>query len=165
MLDTNAIITESLAPAVTISGLGLLISGLNNRIATVGTRVRTLNVEIRTLSMPQDEERIFNIKQQIPLFLERGYLIRNAMFLMFGALGMMVFTTFALAISKLGYVNWIMVPSWSFLAGLILLFMAVIIEAYETILNLRTLALDIQHGLTAPCVSASSNIEKKPHAK
>ena len=68
-----------------------------------------------------------------------------------GSLGMMVFTAVAIALSKLNYVHWEMVPAWTFLGGLILMLMAVIIEAYETILNLRTLALDVSHSMaTAP---------------
>jgi hypothetical protein len=142
MLETNTIITNSLAPAVTISGVGLLISILNNRISTVGSRVRELNRELRTTTHP---ERIRNIRLQIPMFLERAYLIRNAMFLLFGALAMMVFTAVAIALSKLHYVSWEMVPAWTFLGGLILMLLAVLIETYETVLNLRTLALDVDH--------------------
>lgn len=146
MLAANNIISDSLSPAVAISGIGLLIFGLNNRISTVGTRVRELNRELRETSEP---ERIRNIHRQIPLFLQRAYIIRNAMFLLFGALGMMVFTAFTIAISKLNYVNWEMVPAWTFLSGLILMLMAVIMEAYETILNLRTLALDVSHSIAS----------------
>jgi hypothetical protein len=146
MLAANTIISESLAPAVAISGIGLLIFGLNNRIATVGTRVRELNRELRQTT---DPERIRNIRQQVPLFLERAYIIRNAMFLLFGALGMMVFTAFAIAVSRLNYVHWEMLPAWTFLGGLILMLTAVVIEAYETILNLRTLALDVSHSMAS----------------
>lgn len=148
MLAANDIITDSLAPAVALSGLALLISGLNARIAMVGTRVRELNRELRALEAGDTTGRAENIRKQIPLFLERGYLIRNAMFLLFGAVGMMVFTAFAIALTKLHYLDWQVGPSWTFLGGLILMFMAVIIEAYETILNLRTLALDVDHSVS-----------------
>lgn len=147
MLAATDIISDSLAPAVALSGMALLITGLNNRIATVGTRVRELNRELRVLKDKPDPQRVRNISKQIPLFLERGYLIRNAMFLMFGALGMMVFTAVTIALSRLHYVELEIAPTWTFLGGLALMLLAVIIEAYETILNLRTLALDVDHSL------------------
>ncbi len=147
MLAPTDIISDSLAPAVALSGMALLISGLNNRIATVGTRVRELNRELRVLKDKPDPQRTRNIQKQIPLFLERGYLIRNAMFLLFGALGMMVFTAVTIALSRLHYIEWKVVPTWTFLGGLALMLLAVLIEAYETILNLRTLALDVDHSL------------------
>lgn len=143
-MDAIAVITGSLSPAVAISGIGLLIFGLNNRISTAATRVRDLNRELRDAPDPQRRE---NIRQQIPMFLRRARLIRNAMFLLFGALGMMVFTAFAIALAKLNYVEWELVPAWSFLGGLILMLVAVIIEGYETILNMQTLTLDVQHSL------------------
>jgi len=146
MLAANTIITDSLAPAVAISGIGLLIFGLNNRIMSTATRVRELNRELRQGSEP---ERISNIRQQIPLFVKRAYLIRNAIFILFGALGMMVFTALAIAMAKLHYVEWPMVPVWTFLGGLVLMMLAVIIEAYETILNLKTLTLDVSHSMAA----------------
>ncbi|HEY9687369.1 MAG TPA: DUF2721 domain-containing protein [Coleofasciculaceae cyanobacterium] len=144
MLETNTVITESLSPAVAISGIGLLILGLNNRISTVGARLRDLNRELRQSHMP---DRIANIRQQAELFLRRGVLIRNAIFLLFGAVGMMVFTAFALAIVRLHYVKWVNVPAWTFITGLILLLLAVIIETYETILNVKTLDLDVHSSI------------------
>ncbi len=142
--EANTVITQSLSPAVAISGIGLLIFGLNNRITTAATRVRDLNRELRQTDDPGRRE---NIRQQIPMFLERAYLIRNAMFILFGALGMMVFTAVAIAMNKLRYTHWEMLPAWSFLGGLVLMLAAVIIETYETILNMRTLRLDVAHSM------------------
>lgn len=144
MIEANTVITESLSPAVAISGITLIIFGLNNRIATVGTRVRELNRELRLSKEPQ---RIANIRQQIPLFLRRAYLIRNAMFILFGSLGMMVFTAFAIAMVRLQTVQWTAFPAWTFVTGLVLMLVAVLIEAYETILNLKTLNLDVANSL------------------
>lgn len=144
MLIPNNIITESLAPAVAVSGIAILVNGLYSRFSTVASRVRELNRELRALP---PAPRIANIQRQIPLFLEQADMIRGAMFLLFGALGMMVFTAFAIALTKLNYVNWVMVPAWSFLGGLVLMFLAVVMEAYQTILNRRTLNLDVDHSL------------------
>ena len=141
MHPVNHIITESLAPAVAVTGIALLLNGMNGRFSMAATRVRELNKELRSASCKQ---RTDNIKQQIPLFMQRAFMIRNAMFLLFGSLGMMVFTAPAIALSKLHYLDWEMVPVWSFLGGLVLMMLAVVIEAYETILNLRTLSLDVE---------------------
>lgn len=142
--DTNSIITSSLAPAVALSGIGMLTLGLSNRITTVGTRVRELNRELRDY---KDPERLANIRRQIPLFLRRAYLIRNALFLLLGSMGMMVFTALFIALAKLYYVEWELLPSWTFVGGLLLLLGAVIIEGVEITLNLKTLNLDVSHSI------------------
>lgn len=144
MISANAIITESLAPAVAVTGIGLIMNGLNARFSTAASRVRELNRELRTST---DPARVDNIKRQIPLFMRRVYIIRNATFILFGSLGLMVFTAVSLAMTRLNFVNWEMVPAWSFLSGLILMLLAVIIEAYETRVNLYTLALDVDHSI------------------
>ena len=143
MIPPNDIITESLGPAVAITGIALLLNGISARFSTASTRVRELNRELLNTS---DAQRIANIQRQIPFFMERVYLIRNAMFILFGALGMLVFTAVSIALAKLHFVHWEMVPVWSFLSGLVLMLIAVIIEAYETTINLRTLDLDVDHS-------------------
>lgn len=143
MHPANHIITESLAPAVAVTGIALLLNGMNGRFSMAATRVRELNKELRNAS---GKHRTSNIKQQIPLFMRRAFMIRNSMFLLFGSLGMMVFTTASIALSRLRYLDSDMVSVWSFLGGLVMMMLAVIIEAYETILNLRTLSLDVDHS-------------------
>lgn len=159
MIPPNDIITESLGPAVAITGIALLLNGISARFSTASTRVRELNRELLNTS---DAQRITNIQRQIPFFMERVYLIRNAMFILFGALGMLVFTAVSIALAKLHFVHWEMVPVWSFLSGLVLMLIAVIIEAYETTINLRTLDLDVDHsfsrmGEQSPNVEASDS--------
>jgi hypothetical protein len=142
MIPANNIITESLAPAVTITGLALLLNGVNARFTNAASRVRELNREMRTSTSPS---RIANIRKQVPLFMRRIYMIRNAMFVLFGSLGLMVFSAVSIALFQLRFLNWEMVPVWSFLGGLLFMLLAVIIETYETTLNLRTLDLDVDH--------------------
>ncbi|WP_373531173.1 DUF2721 domain-containing protein [Vampirovibrio sp.] len=161
MITANSIITESLAPAVTITGLALLLNGVNGRFSTAATRVRELNRELRTSTSPT---RIANIRQQVPLFMRRIHMIRNAVFVMFGALGLMVFSAVSIALYQLHFVKWEMVPVWSFLGGLLLMLLAVIIETYETTLNLRTLALDVDNGLeqTSSKTASSAHPPSEP---
>lgn len=145
MISPNDIITESLGPAVAITGIALLLNGISARFSIASTRVRELNRELLNTT---DQDRIANIQRQIPFFMERVYLIRNAMFILFGALGMLVFTAVSIALAKLHFVHWEMVPVWSFLSGLLLMLIAVILEAYETTINLRTLDLDVDHSFS-----------------
>ncbi len=144
MLEAKTVITESLAPAVAMTGIALMLNGLQSRFSTAATRVRELNRELRKTTQPN---RIENIKQQIPLFMHRAYLVRNSMFILFGSMGMMVLTTVSIALSRLEFLNWEMVPVWSFMSGLALMLLAVVIEAYETMVNLRTLELDVDHSV------------------
>lgn len=141
MLQANTIITESLSPAVAISGIGLLFISLNTRISTLASRVRDLNKEFIKV---ENQQRRDNIRRQIPLFLKRAKIIRISMFTLLGALGLMVFSAVALALSKLGYVHWVLVPAWSFLGGLMLMLVAVVMEAYETSLKMTTLEVDVE---------------------
>jgi hypothetical protein len=146
-MDVTSIISDSLSPVVIISGLGLLIFGMNNRLISVGSRVRQLNKELREIvtanCLPQ---RALNIQQQLSVFIQRALLLQNAIFLLFGALGMMILTTFAIALLKLKLIFWGCCPLWTFLSGLILIFLAVLLEGFETILNIKTLSLDVAYN-------------------
>lgn len=145
MLEVSTIITDSLSPAVAISGIGLLIFGLNNRIMFIGSRVRELNRELR--EAPPSARRNA-IKRQIEMFMHRAHLVRNAIFLLFASLAMMVFTAVAIALVRLEVYEWQFVPTLSFMIGLIFILIAAIIEAYETTVNLSTLKLDVAQSLT-----------------
>ncbi|MBY0405376.1 MAG: DUF2721 domain-containing protein [Cyanobacteria bacterium] len=140
MIELKTFITQSLSPALAISASGMLTLGMQNRLSTVGTRVRQLNREIILLNNPTRSQ---NLTDQIQLFLMRGVLIRNALFLMYSAICLMVFTAFALALSDLGIFNpaW-KIPIWTFLMGLGMILVAVVIEAFEVLLILKALKLD-----------------------
>jgi hypothetical protein len=152
MLSPNSVITESLAPAVGITGMALLINGLTTRFYNATGRIRELNKELRDTL---DSARADNIRQQLPLFMIRVNAMRSAMFLLFGAIGMMIFTAVSLALCRLFYLNWPFVPVWSFLAGLGLTLIALGIEAYETVLNLKTLSFDVEYSLNQKDVHSS----------
>ncbi len=148
MLDVSTIIADSLSPAVAISGIGLLIFGLNNRIIHIGSRVRELNRELRQSPPPTRRDAV---KKQVEMFMRRAHLVRNAIFLLFAALAMMVFTAVAIALVRLNIFDWQMVPTLSFMGGLVLILVAAIIEAFETTVNLTTLKLDVNHSLENAC--------------
>ncbi|MEM0952358.1 MAG: DUF2721 domain-containing protein [Cyanobacteria bacterium P01_H01_bin.74] len=146
-MDSTSIISDALSPVVIISGLGLLIFGMNNRLISVGSRVRQLDKEFRDIQgIPNTIKRQTNIEEQLVIFIRRAKLLQNAIFLLFGALALMILTTFVIALLKLTMINWPMAPLWTFFSGLFCIFMAVVLEGYETILNIRTLSLDVAYN-------------------
>lgn len=153
MLEVSTIIADSLSPAVAISGIGLLIFGLNNRIIHIGSRVRELNRELRQ-SPPAARRQA--VQKQVEMFMRRARLVRNAIFLLFASLAMMVFTAVAIALVRLDIFDWQMVPTLSFMGGLVLILVAAIIEAFETTANLTTLKLDVSHSLESTQAESQS---------
>ncbi len=146
MIDVTAFITQSLSPAFVLSALGLLTISLHNRMLTISSRIRGINDEIRRGVSPT---RFENTQLQIRLLMERVRYIRNSLFLLYGAMGLMVFTAIAIALHELGiFFPEFIVPVWAFLGGLVLMFIALLMEAWAVILNLRTLELDTEYALS-----------------
>ncbi|MBX2859633.1 MAG: DUF2721 domain-containing protein [Vampirovibrio sp.] len=142
MLDLKAFISQSLSPAIALSAIGLLTLGLHNRMTALGGRIREINQELR---LGCGDARRQNIQQQLHYFFIRIKLVRNALFFLYGAMGMMVFTAVAIALHELDiYFARMVVPVWTFISGLLLMFMAVLSESFAIILNLKTLELDTQ---------------------
>jgi hypothetical protein len=141
MNELNEFITQALSPALAISASGMLTLGMHNRLSVLGGRVRQLNREILELS---DPVRIANLQNQVVTFIQRAKLIRNSLFLLYAAICMMVLTAFGLAISDLDIMHAQNIPIVTFLIGLGLIFVAVVMEALEVLLILRTLHLDVE---------------------
>lgn len=147
MVNVTSIITDSLSPVVIISGLGLLIFGMNNRLISVGSRIRQLNKELREIVIAGGfPKRISNIEQQVAIFITRARLLQNAIFLLFGALGMMILTTFVIALLRLNLLPWDLAPLFTFFSGLTMILLAVLLEGFETVLNIKTLSLDVDYN-------------------
>jgi len=150
MLDTavelNAFIAQSLSPALAISGAGLLTVGLQNRIGMLGSRVRELNREHARHHHKHPIAR--NIKQQLKQFVFRIQLVRNSLFSLYAAIGLMVLTAFELAIITLPVFS---LPYWcpifTFLGGLLWILIATIMEGIELAMVLKTVQLDIDQVL------------------
>ncbi len=141
MSELNTFITQSLSPALAISATGMLALGMHHRMTVLGSRIRELN---KGIAAETDPARIANYRQQIGMFLKRGFLIRNALFLLYTALGLMVLTAVALALTELTVFqrDWF-VPIVTFLLGLFLILAAVVIESFEVLLMLKALRMDI----------------------
>ena len=142
MMDLNTFISQCLAPAVAISGIGMITLTLSNRMSTIGTRIRQLNREMTGVPHPEDAK---NLRCQVENFLRRARIIRNAIFLLHAAIGLMVLTAFGIAAQELHILEQPQAFSIAtFLGGLLLTFIAVLMEAYEVGLNLQNLKLDIE---------------------
>lgn len=154
MSELNTFITQTLAPALAISATGMLTLGMQNRLSVLASRVRELNREIIAEVIPARTE---NLRQQVALFIQRGTLIRNALFLLYASIGLLIVTAFALALTDLDILQteW-RVPVITFLLGLGLILIAILIEVYEVLLMLKTLHLDVES------VSLSLSEQKLP---
>ncbi len=139
-LDLTEFITQSLSPALAISASGMLSLGMHNRLSILGGRVRQLNREIITES---GSHRVANLKEQVKLFIQRAVILRNSLFLLYAAICLMVLTAVSLAFKELGVLWSELIPMATFLGGLSLIFSAVVLEAWEVLLILRTLELDV----------------------
>jgi hypothetical protein len=134
-------ITQSLSPALAISASGMLALGMHNRLSILGGRVRQINKDLRDESSPIRQD---NLNQQIQLFVKRARILRDALFFLYAAICLMVITAVALAFESLHWINTSLVAMISFLLGLGLIFWAVLLEAWEVLLILQTLEVDIQ---------------------
>lgn len=158
-MNVNIFIQQSLSPAIAISGIGLLILSLSNRIATIGSRIRQIrhdqihyeqiqHEQIKALAnIPETEQqhnRRDNFDRQINLFMLRARLIRNAMFLLYSAVSLIVLTEFCTALSQLPTWAWLANAAiCSFLVSLLLVLAACVMEVMEVTANLETLKLEI----------------------
>lgn len=153
MADSNVFINQMLAPAVLISGIGLILLGMNNRFLTITGRVRELNAELRHLANENLTENLFKIrleslKLQISTMLMRSKLQKTAIFLLYVALTFTILTVFALA-ADLADVSLIAdnLPIIFSIISLIFIFVSVILEGYEMTMALKTVRDDYKTSL------------------
>lgn len=158
-MNVNIFIQQSLSPAIAISGIGLLILSLSNRIATIGSRIRQIRhdqihyeqiqheqmkAQANIPETEQQHNRRDNFARQINLFMLRARLIRNAMFLLYFAVSLIVLTEFCTALSQLPAWAWLANAAiCSFLVSLLLVLAACVMEVLEVTANLETLKLEI----------------------
>ncbi len=145
LIDASQFISQSLAPAFVLSGVGLLTVGLHNRLLVIAGRIRDLNREIRNSETPL--KRQANARLQVKLLIRRVHLVRNALFLLYGAMGLMVLTALFIAFHELfGTFPKANMPIWAFLSGLFFILAAVVLEAFGIVINLTTIELDTQNS-------------------
>lgn len=156
MMEFDHFIAQSLAPTFALSGIALLVSTQNNRLMTITGRARDLNLR---MNKPDFEKHKSHYQSQIQMFLDRAHLVRNSIFLLYAAIGCMVLTAILIALIQIfkGYPG-SFYPLTTFLLGLILVFVAVLIESTELTVSLQTLKIDIM-GNDDSFGEASSEVE------
>lgn len=97
--DSIDFINASLAPAVLLTGVGLLLAGLQTKYSTIAAVIRQLNSEKRAIA--KDGLSPKRVRGQIDSLMVRAKLIRNAIFCFYLSVFFVVCSSIALGLSKL----------------------------------------------------------------
>lgn len=154
MIQLDSFISQTLAPTFALSAVVLLTVGLHNRILTISGRIRDLDKELREDIKP---ERIDNIETQNKNMLKRIKMLKNALFLLYASMGMLVLTEIFIAFQQLTiFSDNPALPITTFTGALIVMFVAVVVDAFAMILNLKTMEIDVEYSLSL----ARQNVKK-----
>jgi hypothetical protein len=147
--DPTTFIATALAPAVALSAIAILTSNAQTKYSSMVDRLRQLNAERRDLQGPEaptasEALRLKSLDRQIALLFRRARHLRDAIFLLFAALACIILTSFLIAAMEyLRARNLALLPKWTFLAGLLLVFFALIEELLEVRLTFRVVRYEL----------------------
>lgn len=136
------VVSEALTPVFALSGIGVFANGLSIRLNTISGRARDMHQKImKTVNIT---EREIYMAQSL-LFIKRAKLVRQAIFLLYAAIGCMVLTAILTGFNQIfsGLPEGLL-TAITFLGGLILVFFAVLVEAWELTLSMTTLETDLR---------------------
>ena len=138
----NAIefINASLAPAVLLTGVGLLLAGLQMKYSTIVGVIRQLNGERRQMSEPSPS--LTRVRQQIDSLMARARLIRNAIFCFYLAVFFVVCSSIALGLGTLEIVTSSALVFTLFGVALLMLFIGLWNATREALLSYRIVQLE-----------------------
>lgn len=141
-----SLLSAMITPAVLISACGTLIFSTATRLARVVDRVRTLSRHLDQIYAGAEsdfpEERRADAERQLSLQARRGRLIQRALTGLYGALGLFVATTVAIAVAPfLPRLAWL--PTTLGIAGTLVLFYGCMMLIAETRLALRAVDLEM----------------------
>ena len=160
-IQLESFISQTLAPTFALSAVVLLTISLHNRILTINGRVRDLDKELRG---EVTTERIDNIEMQNRQMLRRTTMLKNALFLLYSSMGLLVLTELFIAFQQLDVVvNNPTLPITTFIAALFVMFIAVMIDAFAMTINLKTMEMDVEYSLAL--ARANATPAKKPTKK
>lgn len=142
-----SLLSAMITPAVLISACGTLIFSTATRLARVVDRVRTLSRHLDQLYSGAEPdfpaERRQDAERQLLLQARRGRLIQRALTGLYGALGLFVSTTVAIALAPvLSRLDWL--PTALGIAGTLVLFYGCLMLLAETRLALRAVDLEME---------------------
>ncbi|MDQ8196873.1 DUF2721 domain-containing protein [Pelagicoccus enzymogenes] len=139
--DAINFINASLAPAVLVTGVGLLLAGLQSKYSTLVTVIRQLNSERRGLE-PLDAS-LNRVNKQIDSLMQRARLVRNAIFCFYTTVVFLVFSSIALGIGVLSALASSVFVFVLFGLSLSFLFIGLGYATREAILSYRIVQLEI----------------------
>lgn len=139
--DAINFINASLAPAVLVTGVGLLLAGLQSKYSTLVAVIRQLNAERRGLE-PLNPS-LNRVSQQIDSLMQRARLVRNAIFCFYTTVVFLVFSSIALGVSVLSAFTSSILVFILFGLSLAFLFIGLGYATRETILSYRIVQLEI----------------------
>lgn len=133
------LITSAVTPVVMISAAAILIGGINTKHASLSDRVRSLSAEYRSESTPEDRKT--SIRIQVAIFLRRAHYVAAAHFLLHAAVIAFILVVLSIVVGSTR-------PTWSrlalgeFIAGVVMMLGAVVLELLDLRLSDHTLRLD-----------------------
>jgi hypothetical protein len=138
--------TSAVAPIVLVSAAGLLFNGIQAKNLHLSDRIRALTAELRQPALTSDRQH--QILDQLPFFAKRLRLSQHALELLYIAILCFVVTSLLLA-----SVVWVGPPTLPlmivllFLAGVLLLIMALVLEFVEMWIGLKTIDIELRDTL------------------
>lgn len=139
--DAISFINASLAPAVLVTGVGLLLAGLQSKYSTLVGVIRQLNAERR--GKEAGSQAAVRINNQIDSLMQRARLVRNAIFCFYTTVVFLVFSSIALGIGVLTSVVSSALVFVVFGISLAFLFIGLGFATREAILSYRIVQLEI----------------------
>jgi hypothetical protein len=141
-------ITTAVAPAILVSAAGLLLLGLQTKFHNITDRIRQLDREIIDLeTVPEvndiQQKRLDTAEAQVDLLLKRCRLARDAIFLLYVSIFLLIWSTLSTAVG-------IMIgrtPRWItfslFVAGVFSLFLASGQALREVLISFRVIEEEV----------------------
>lgn len=146
--DPLSLLSAMITPAVLISACGTLIFSTAARLARVVDRVRSLSIQLEHLyagdaALDFPGERRAESERLLSLQARRGRYIQRSLTGLYGALGLFVATTIAIALTPLlPALSWL--PTAVGIAGTLVLFYGCMMLIAETRLALRSVNLEME---------------------
>jgi hypothetical protein len=139
------LITAAVTPVVMVSVGAVLILGINSKHQSIADRIRNLTGEFRhpdTTASRKDA-----ISRQMVLFRQRVSYASTAQSLLYLAIALFLATVILIILSRTG-LSWTPAAFGLFLAGVLLMLTAVILEFRELRLASRTLAMEMEESVS-----------------
>lgn len=140
-----AFINASLAPAVLLTGVGLLLAGLQAKYSTIVAVIRQLNAERRGFAEDRGEVEqptVVIMSSQIESLMRRAKLIRNAVCSLYLTIFFLVLSSILIGLEVLGFSVGVPLIFGVFAVALATLFSGVALAAREALLSFQIVQME-----------------------